>query len=235
MKVLAIGNSYSKDGVRYLHQMAETCKENIDITNLYIGGCKLSQHYRNMLSEEKVYVHEFNGSETGLLVSLKEALLATEWDVITVQQQSFDSTMYDTFQPYLNELVSYIRKMVPKAKLGLHQTWGYRDGESFLQQYENGSAMFADVKKSYEQAAKELKIDLMIRSGETFEGLKANGITDYFRDPIHASYGLGRYALGLIWLKALTGKSPYEVGTIVLDEEVSEDKLEIAKKVVDAI
>ena len=58
---------------------------------------------------------------------------------------------------------------------------------------------------------------------------------DYFRDPIHASKGLGRYALGLMWLKTLTGKSPYEVGEIKLDEVVSKEYLEIAKKVVEEI
>lgn len=48
----------------------------------------------------------------------------------------------------------------------------------------------------------------------------------------NASNGIGRYALGLIWLKTIRGIDPYEVGTIELDEEVSEEQLEIAKKVV---
>ena len=41
MNVLAIGNSYSADGTRYVHQLAESCGENINITNLVIGGCRL--------------------------------------------------------------------------------------------------------------------------------------------------------------------------------------------------
>lgn len=235
MNVLAIGNSYSADGTRYVHQLAESCGENINITNLVIGGCTLERHFRNMHSGEKVYFHEFNGIGTGLTVSLKEALLIREWDVITIQQQSYNSTMYDTFQPYLNELVAYIRKLAPKAKIALQQTWGYRDGERSLRSYENGSAMFADVKASYECAAQEIHADMIIRSGEVFEGLKANGVYDYFRDAIHASLGLGRYALGLMWVKTLTGKSPYETGEIRLDEDVSKEHLEIAKMVVDRI
>ena len=188
-----------------------------------------------MHSEGKVYQHEFNGIGTELNVSLKEALLIREWDVITIQQQSFDGTIYDTFQPYLNELVAYIRKLAPKAKIALQQTWGYRDGEKSLRSYESGSAMFADVKVSYARAAEEIQADMIIKSGEVFEGLKANGVYDYFRDPIHASLGLGRYALGLMWVKTLTGKSPYETGEIRLDEEISKEHLEIAKKVVEEI
>ena len=235
MNVLAIGNSYSDDGTRYVHQLAESCGEKINITNLCIGGCTLERHFRNMYSEKSVYRHEFNGIGTGLDISLKDALLIGGWDVITIQQQSFNSTIYETWQPYLNELIAYIRKLAPRAKIALQQTWGYKDDTNNLKHYENGSAMFADVKQNYERAAKEIGADMIIRFGEVFEGLKANGIYDYFRDPIHASLGLGRYALGLMWLKTLTGKSPYETGAIRLDEEVGEEYLEIAKKVVEGI
>ena len=38
-----------------------------------------------------------------------------------------------------------------------------------------------------------------------------------------------------MWLKTLSGKSPYETGDIRLDEEVSREYLEIAKKVVEEI
>ena len=207
MNVLAIGNSYSKDGTRYVHQLAESCGEEINITNLNIGGCTLYRHFKNMHTEAVVYGHEFNGHSTGLDISLKYALLTTEWDVITIHQHSFNSTIYETWQPYLNELVAYIRKLSPHSKIALQQTWGYKDDTNKLKHYENGSAMFADVRQNYERAAKEIGADMIIRSGEVFEGLKANGIYDYFRDPIHASLGLGRYALGLMWLKTLTGKS----------------------------
>lgn len=232
MNVLAIGNSYSEDATRYLHQLARTCNRTIHISNLYIGGCCLAKHYRNMCSEKAVYTHMFNGFRTGLKVSLKEALLTQEWDVITVQQHSFKSTQYETFQPYLNELLSYVRKFAPKAKIAVHQTWGYKDGTESLQHYESGSAMFKDSQANYEKVFYEIGADILIPSGETMEGIKARGIRNCYRDSIHASKGIGRYALGLIWLKALTGICPYKVGDIDLDEEVSQEELEVAKDVV---
>lgn len=232
LRILAIGNSYSEDATRYLHQLARSCNENIYVSNLYIGGCTLARHYRNMLSENPVYEYMFNGFQTGLHISLKDALLSQEWDVITVQQQSFNSTNYETFQPYLNELVDYVRKCAPHAKIAVHQTWGYKDGTENLKHYENGSAMFADVKPTYDRVVEEIGADMIIRSGETMEGLKTNGIVNCYRDAIHASKGIGRYALGLIWLKTIMGIDPYVVGAIKLDEEVSETELEIAKKVV---
>ncbi len=52
---------------------------------------------------------EMNGNSTGFYVSLKEALLNRDWDVITVQQVRSQSPDYDTYQPYLDKLVEYIR------------------------------------------------------------------------------------------------------------------------------
>ncbi len=231
MKILSIGNSYSANATTYLHKLAESCKIELDTANLCIGGCPLSLHYRNMLSGNKAYTLQYNGDMTPFKVSMEEALLADDWDVITLQQQSFRSTDYETFQPYLNELAEYVATLCPKAKIVLHQTWGYQDGHTGLKHFENGSAMFAEVEKSYEKAAEEIGADFIIKSGKAFELLKENGITEYFSDPIHANNGVGCYTLGLVWLKALTGADPYSVGEIYTKLPVSDEEKEIAKKV----
>ena len=73
MNILTIGNSFSQDAQRYLHQIARA--DGIDITcfNLYIPGCPLSRHYQNMHSEDREYWLEMNGQSTGFNISLKEA------------------------------------------------------------------------------------------------------------------------------------------------------------------
>ena len=53
MNVLSIGNSFSQDAQRYLHRIAKADGCNLNTFNLYIGGCPLSLHYRNMISEER--------------------------------------------------------------------------------------------------------------------------------------------------------------------------------------
>ena len=58
MNILSIGNSFSQDAQRYLHQIAKADGVNIQAFNLYIGGCPLSIHYRNMLSEQPAYTLE---------------------------------------------------------------------------------------------------------------------------------------------------------------------------------
>ena len=55
------------------------------------------------------------------------------------------------------------------------------------------------------------------------------------REPFHASLGVGRYALGLLWFKLFTGKSTLSNGFSVFDEPVSERDLEIAHKCVESL
>ena len=125
MDILSIGNSFSQDAQRYLHSIAKSDGVELNTFNLFIGGCSLSRHYRNMLSENREYTLEMNGQSTDFNVSLKEALLNRSWDVVTLQQVSNESPYFETYQPYLNKLTEYVRACVPKAKIVIHQTWAY--------------------------------------------------------------------------------------------------------------
>ena len=75
MKILSIGNSFSQDAQRYIHNIAKADGFDLKCFNLYIGGCSLHTHYVNMQTDQKAYTLEMNGESTGFKVSLKEALL----------------------------------------------------------------------------------------------------------------------------------------------------------------
>ena len=235
MNILSIGNSFSQDAQRYLHRIAKADGCTLNTCNLYIGGCPLSLHYRNMISEERVYILEMNGESTGFKVSLKDALLNRDWDVVTVQQVSDKSPYYETYQPYLNKIVEYVRLCVPKAKIAIHQTWAYEQDSHRLNielGYKNHTDMFEDVRASYEKAAKDIKADFIIPSGAVFQRLIESGIEKVHRDTFHASYGLGRYALGLLWYSILSGNDVKQNTFCDFDEEISKTEIEKAKECV---
>lgn len=235
MDSLSIGNSFSQDAQRYLHQIAKVDGADIRCFNLYIGGCSLSKHYQNMHSEAREYLLEMNGTSTGFYVSLKEALLNRNWDIITVQQVSSQSPNYDTYQPYLDALVEYARRLVPKAKIAMHQTWAYEQGSKRLNEelkYSDYRDMLVDIVKSYHKAAEHIGADFMIPSGEVFGAMLENGIEKIHRDTFHASLGLGRYALGLTWYRFLTGNDITENSFHDFDEIVLAEHTAIAKKCV---
>lgn len=235
MNVLSIGNSFSQDAHRYLHRIAKADGADLKTFNLYIGGCSLYRHYKNMLTENQEYMLEMNGESTGFKVSVQEALLNREWDVVTLQQVSSQSTDYEKYQPYLNELADLVKTCVPKAKILIHQTWAYEDGSPKLTElmgYSSHKEMFADIKKAYDEAAKEIGADSIIPSGELFQKLISAGIPKVHRDTYHATLGLGRFALGLLWYNALTGNDVMGNTFSDFDEEVSEKDIETAKKCV---
>ncbi len=235
MEVLSIGNSFSNDAQRYLHQIAKADGFILNAYNLYIGGCSLSLHYRNMLSEQSAYILEMNGESTGFKVSLKEALLNRDWDIVTIQQASRMSPYYETYQPYLDKIVEYIKLCAPKAKIAIHQTWAYEQGSQMLNEklgYLEPAKMLEDVKASYQKAFEDTNAEIMIPSGEVLQKLILNGVKKIYRDGYHLSYGIGRYAVGLLWYAFLTGNDIKSNMFCEFDEKISEEEIEIAKRCV---
>ena len=177
MNLLSIGNSFSQDAQRYLHQIAKADGAVINCFNLFIPGCPLCLHHQNMLNGENAYTLEMNGESTGFFVSLRDALINREWDVITIQQVSDRAPYYETYQPYLNEVIEYVRGLVPNAKIAIHQTWAYEQGSSRLNLelgYNSYKDMLSDVVSSYKKAAEDINADLIIPSGEVLGAMLEN-------------------------------------------------------------
>lgn len=236
MNILAIGNSFSQDATRYLQKIARADGENISVINLYIGGCSLERHYRNMLTGERAYALECNGEQSGFSVSLAEALTNREWDVITLQQASHYSFDKNTYEPYISALADFVRKYQPKAKIYCHATWAYEDGSERLYNvagYKTFESMQNDVSAAYAEFARAISADGIIPSGEIFRALLASGIPSVHRDTFHASHGLGRYALGLLWYHTLLGKKVSNNTFSDFDEPITDSDIAIVKKVID--
>lgn len=232
MKILSIGNSYSQDAQRYLYGIARADGVALKCVNLYIGGCTFATHYKHMNNDAAAYTLECNGMDTGVQVSIRQALQSTEWDYVTLQQQSSNAAYYDTYEPYLTSLIAYVKLHAPKAKIALHQTWAYENKPETLQKfgYETADEMFSRVETAYFAAARAHNITEILPSGQAFEQLRKNGVASYHRDPIHASVGLGRFTLGLAWYHYLTGRDLDPIRFTDFDAPVSDEEIALAKK-----
>ena len=237
MRILSIGNSFSQDSQRYLHAISVSEGNEIFTENLMFGGCSLAKHCLHIADDSKEYWEEINGKATGRRISVMDALLNGEWDIITLQQVSHASVNYDTYQPYLNELYAYVKGLAPNAKIYIHQTWFYEDGSEKLANLgiKSSDEMLEKIKTACALAYDAISADGMIRSGEMFALMKKRGIKKIHRDTFHASLGLSRYALGLLWYATLTGRSVINNTFSELDEAVSEDELKIARECAEEI
>ena len=225
MKVLSIGNSFSQDAQKYLHNIALADGYQLDCVNLMIGGCSLERHYNNMISDAKEYSFELNGVAIGRMVSLSEALSEDKYDVVTVQQVSQLSGRPQSYIPYVTALAEYVRKMQPEAKLYFHRTWSYEwgyDSSKFVPYSSDQEEMYRRICDATLMASKLVNAEL-IPSGDAIQRLRALPEFDYraggmslCRDGFHMSLDYGRFAVGVVWYHTLTGNAPSfsEFGTL---------------------
>ena len=230
-KFLFISNSFGVDSTRYLYGISRAAGKDIKVMTLYIGGCSLSRHYRNMLSEKPAYEVYFNGVATGLFVSLKEALLLDEWDVVATQQSSPKSGECDAYYPYDVELAAYIRKLAPRAKLWMQMTWSFDEGhERFkLTSHKNRAEMIPAIRSCYAESAERMKVDFMMPALDAMNKLYDAIGEKTYRDGFHCSKGVARYMLGCMWFMALFGKSIDGNTYRDFDVEVTEEQVLMAQ------
>lgn len=236
MKVLSIGNSFSQDAQRYLHEVALSNGVELETVNLYIGGCSLEMHNHNMQGDLPAYELERNGASTSEKISIRAALEMECWDVVTVQQVSNLSGDYSTYLPYITDLVAYVKTFCPQAKIYIHETWPYEHESELLHNvgYTTSLEMYTALKSCYERAATAISADGAIHSGTAMMEAIRRGVKIH-RDTFHASLGLGRYLLALVWYKTLTGQNVSKDSFDSFDEPVSETERKLAIEIANAV
>ena len=227
MKILAIGNSFSRDATAYLHQLLNDCGVENTIVNLYIGGCPLERHWRNIEQNRSDYEYQRNGQIVERRVSIQQVLAEEEWDIIVTQQASHDSGWAESYEPFLTLMTDYLRKMAPKAKLCLHQTWAYEkdsNHDNFMRYSRDQALMHRKLTACYRDAAQRHGMQL-IPCGDVIQALRqeepfryGEGGMSLCRDGYHVHLIYGRYALSCTWARALCGADLEKSGYVPVSE-----------------
>lgn len=218
LRILAIGNSFSDDGMEYIPALfANLGVENVELARLYVGGCSLKQHLDFYKKNESPYIYTLSKAGENRWVeqtknqSLKATLEQGEWDIITLQQRSGYSGDYDSFEPYLGEIVRIIKDAQPSARIAWHMTWSYSTNSKHndFSRYENNSQKMLDAIFSATTASIEAhpEIEVVIPCGTAIQSLRKSAINnhpqDLTRDGYHMGFGAGRYALACTWYESL--------------------------------
>ncbi len=231
IKILSIGNSFSQDTMFYMQDIAKSAGVNIVTGNLYNSGCSLKKHWEYASDNKKAYTY-YKWTSDGMTETenktMSDAILDEDWDYITLQQSSADSGIYSTFQPYLNNLASYVKRTAvnPKVKLALNMTWSYSYksiSEHFINYHYDQKDMYNAIVKSYIQASDDSGIDMVIPCGTAIQNARTNKLLkaigmDLTSDGNHLDIGIGRYIAGLTMFK-----------TIIDNENIQRDLYEDVK------
>lgn len=233
MNVLCIGNSFSQDATRYLHQISN---EEFYVRNLYIGGCSLETHWNNIVGEREDYEWQKNGRMLKMM-SINNALTKKKWDVITVQQVSHFSGMPETYEPFLTNILEFIKEKCPNAKIVFHRTWSYDDKSThggFVNYGNDRKKMIEAIIETSNFFAKKHGLEV-IPNGEAIDAARElpefQGERNINRDGFHLSLDYGRYLAGLTMYGFLSGKDATEVTYEPedTDHEINVKLKEIAK------
>jgi hypothetical protein len=145
--------------------------------------------------------------------TMKEVLLDEDWDYITFQQSSENSGLYDTYQPYLNNLINYVKSISknPDVKFALNMTWAYSTRSSnkgFAYYNYNQFNMYRCITESYKLAIKETEIDIIIPCGTAIQNARTNEDLNSIgnqltNDGYHLENGIGKYIAGLTFFETL--------------------------------
>lgn len=229
IKVLAIGNSFSEDGIQYIYDLAKAANKKIIIGNIYYAGCSLAQHWSFVKNELPVYIYQknINGGFTYYFDStLLKGLLDENWDLITFQQYSGGSGLINTYFPYLDSLFVYVKTKCrnPNAKFAMHQTWAYPNNSSniaFLNYFKDQKVMYKKIVTCVDSAACKEGIKIIIPSGTAIQNARTYWGDNLNRDDLHLSIPLGRYIASCAWFETIFDTT--SVGNIYKPKDVSAD------------
>ncbi len=214
IRILAIGNSFSDDSMWYLYNILEQVGYNsIKLANLYIGGCTLETHAKNIESGAKAYTYRVNTDGTWTSTdsyNAIDAIKSDSWDYISVQQASGSSGMQDTFDPYLATIVNEVKKDCPDAKLVWNMTWAYQGNSThseFAKYDKSQSKMYNEIVATVKsKILTNNDFKMVIPVGTAIQNLRTSLYGDNVtRDGYHLSYDAGRLTAAIMWAKQLTG------------------------------
>ena len=211
-KILCIGNSFSQDATRYLESIADG---ELYVRNCYIGGCSLKMHYDNIVADAVAYAYEKDAVALER-VALSDALTREKWDYVTVQQVSHQSGQYGSYEPYMRDVLAYVREKCPTAKIVFHRTWPYeiRSAHSGFAHYGcDRDEMQQAIVRATDRVAAHYGLPIIAAGDAVYKAASLpefdidNGGESLYRDDHHLGLTYGRYLAGLCWYRFFTGKS----------------------------
>ena len=217
MKILFIGNSFSQNATRYIRQISDGT---LFVRNLYIGGCSLETHAKNIENDRPAYEYQVDAKALAM-TSIKSALLCENWDIVSVQQVSSQSGIYESYFPYIDTVIAEIKKYRPNARIVFHRTWAYNYGSthpSYVNYECNTDLMNEMIEKTAAKVAEKYSFDVIPSGVAVYTGyntpefdIRLGGEPLTAPDMFHLSSTYGEYLAGLVLYRFFTGNSATRV------------------------
>src|SRR5699024_11124657 len=175
-KILMIGNSFTLNAIQFVPQMC--AEQNVDVTIgiLYRSGERLENHLINAQSNDDIYTYyertSINGvtnSTTHTNFTFSQALERNEWEYVTFQQRSSDSDKYESYQPFLTDLKSFVETSLSQTvNYGVLQTWALSSTVNPNQQ-----EAYTAIVGAYRQAMIDSDLSFILPAGTAIQNSRS--------------------------------------------------------------
>ena len=243
LKILAIGNSFSENAMKYMWDIATAFGiEEVVTANMYIGGCSLATHRNN--AENNISAYQMQKNTTGTIVrtnnyNLKTALKEEDWDIITIQQVSGLSGVVDTYDDDIDYLIDFIednKNVYSNPQIYWHMTWAYAANSThsdFPRYDRNQMTMYNKiVEATNAKIDTNDKIDGVVPAGTAVQNARSSYIGDNLTADGYHLNSNGEFIAGLTWIHKITGYDVDDMDETLIPAQFL-DRLDIYKESVE--
>ena len=226
LKILCIGNSYSRNTTTYAHQILyDLGITNFKVGHLYIANCSVIEHYNNLTGihnskPERESYHYFVA--TGDMVRdeknrdvyndylLLDALQSEDWDFVLFQHVSDGYFRNEEEAEYFEMLVDEVRKYQPNAVFAWNMTWADSikndDADAQIAFYQDKI-----VAKTQQYVVPNEEITIISPIGTAIQNARTSSLGDTLHAGAtgeggnHLNASTGCYTAALTFVGAITG------------------------------
>lgn len=213
LRILFIGNSFTKDAVEHLPKMVSAADiPTLKMVHLYYGGRTIPEYADGYATKSDYTCYKYNPG-TSLWLSytgynIQQIVKSDTWDIVCLQEHTGNSCGWiwnDTEKNAIQGLIADIRAdqngHTPKFVYIMSQAYfnmdkigtAQRPYKNFTTQDEMFDVIVAQARKVLDQT----DVEQIIPTGTVLQNLRTsplNNDMDLTRDGYHMDYGLSRYA-----------------------------------------
>ena len=216
VRVLAIGNSFAIDAMESdLYDMAQASGIQLILGNACQAGYSIQNHWDALttdLADLEYRKCEDRHYSVTKGYTLKDILSDEPWDFITFQQTSYYAGLYETYEPYLTNLINKVKSIAPNpdAKYGFYMVWAYAQNSthSMYGNYNHDQiTMFNGIVNAASNVMRtHPELDFLIPTGTAVQNMRTSFIGDNLtRDGAHLTEDIGRSLAAYSWFATLFG------------------------------
>ena len=215
LKILTLGNSFSRDAMAYVYDIALAAgAEDVYLGDMYIGSCTIEKHLKNAKEDNAAYSYFTNENDKWVehtKYKMSDAIKSQDWDFISIQQNSKNSGIPSAYED-LQELVDIVKSQAtnPNVEIVWHMTWACANdytGSLFANYQMDQETMYNAIINAVKQGVFPIEeITRVIPNGTAVQNIRSSYWGDTIcRDGLHMSLPYGRILGGITIVAATIG------------------------------